>query len=241
MRLHFRAVYLFAGVIGMSASLAAQGPSPDERVAALKQSLQESQGRIRQYEWIETTVISLKGEEKARTQKRCYYGADGKLEKVPIGEPAAPAEAAGGRGRGGGRLKQRVVENKKDEMQDYMERATNLVHMYVPPDPAQIEAARDAGKLSIRPLEANAGVSLVFADYLQPGDRLAIDADTAGARLLALNVASYLGEPDEAVTLSVRFGALQDRTSYAAETSLEAKAKDIRVVISNSGHRKMVQ
>src|SRR5688572_18570697 len=106
MRLHFRAVYLFAGMIGMSTSLAAQGPSPDERVAALKQSLQESQGRIRQYEWIETTVISLKGEEKARTQKRCYYGADGKLEKVPIGEPAAPAEAAGGRGRGGGRLKQ---------------------------------------------------------------------------------------------------------------------------------------
>ena len=239
MRLHFRAVYLFARVIGISASLAAQGPSPDERVAALKQSLQESQGRIRQYEWIETTVISLKGEEKARTQKRCYYGADGELQKLPIGEPAAPAEAGGGRGRG--RLKERVVENKKDEMQEYMERATNLVHMYVPPDPAQIQAAKDAGKLSVRPLEANAGVSLVFADYLQPGDRLAIDADPAGARLLALNVASYLGKPDEAVTLSVRFGALQDTTSYAAETSLEAKAKNIRVVISNSGHRKMVQ
>ena len=123
-------------MIVISASLAAQGPSPDERVEALKQSLQESQGRIRQNKWIETTVISLKGEEKARTQKRCYYSADGKLEKLPIGEPAAPAEAAGGRGRG--RLKERVVENKKDEMQEYMERATNLVHMYVPPDPAQI-------------------------------------------------------------------------------------------------------
>ena len=101
MRLHFRTVCLFARMLGISASLAAQGPSPDERVAALKQSLQESQGRIRQSEWIETTVISLKGEEKARTQKRCYYGADGGLEKLRSASrlrrrrPEAAAAAAG--------------------------------------------------------------------------------------------------------------------------------------------------
>ena len=38
-------------------------------------------------------------------------------------------------------------------MQEYMEPATGLVHMYVPPDPAQIQAATDAGKLSMRPLK----------------------------------------------------------------------------------------
>ena len=66
----------------------AQGPpSPDQMVAALKQNLAESQKRLRQYEWIETTVISLKGEEKSRKQQRAYYGADGKLTKLPVGEP----------------------------------------------------------------------------------------------------------------------------------------------------------
>src|SRR5688572_26856293 len=110
----------------MSLSLdrgAAQAPpSPDQMVAALKQNLAESQKRLRQYEWIETTALSLKGEEKSRKQQRVYYGADGKLIKLPMGE--APAEAAqGGGGRRGGRLKERVVENKKDEMADYMEKA----------------------------------------------------------------------------------------------------------------------
>jgi hypothetical protein len=128
------------------------GPSPQERVAALKQSMQESQIKLRQYEWIETTIISLKGEEKARTQKRCYYGADGNLQKVPIGTPApAQQPPAGGRR---GRVKAKVVENKKDEMKDYMERAAALVQQYVPPQPADIQRAKDTGKVTANPASA---------------------------------------------------------------------------------------
>ena len=39
-----------------------QSPEVQQRVAALKQSVARDQQIIRQYEWIETTVISLKGE-----------------------------------------------------------------------------------------------------------------------------------------------------------------------------------
>ena len=70
------------------------GAAAQERIAALKQSLAQSQQRLRQYEWIETTVVSLKGEEKSRKVLRCYYGADGKIEKLPVSSPAdAPAAA----------------------------------------------------------------------------------------------------------------------------------------------------
>jgi hypothetical protein len=220
--------------------LAGQAPaSPEERVAALKQSLAESQKRIRQYEWVETTAISLKGEEKARKQQRAYYGADGKLVKMPIGE-TPQKEAQQGGGRRGGRLKERIVENKKDEMQDYMERASALVHQYIPPNPAQIQAAKDKGKLAVRPSEQGR-VTLEFADYLQAGDRLAIELDAAADRLLGLSVATYLDKPEEKVTLNVRMGSLTDGTGYTAQTTLEAAAKNIRVVIENSGHRPLVR
>src|SRR3954467_12140093 len=105
-----------------------------DQVSAIKQSLQQGLAKARQYEWIETTIISLKGEEKARTQKRCYYGADGKVQKVSVDQPAKPAEPSrGGRGGRGGRVKEHVVEKKKDEMKDYMDRAAALVQQYVPP------------------------------------------------------------------------------------------------------------
>ena len=211
-------------------------PSPNERVAAFKKSVQESQARLRQYEWIETTVISLKGEEKARRQNRSYYGADGKLQKVPIGDVAPEAQQGGG--RRGGRLKQRIVENKKDEMRDYMEKAVSLVHLYVPPNPGQIQSTKDAGKMTLRPL-AQGRVRIEFADFVQAGDLLTVELDGAVNRLEGLTVSTYLGTPEDPVKLNVRMGALADGTSFAAQTTLEADAKNIRVVIENSGHRPM--
>jgi hypothetical protein len=214
-----------------------QAPAAGETVAALKQSLQQSQANLRRYEWIETTVISLKGEEKSRKQQRCYYGADGKLQKLPVAaEPDPPAEQAHGRGRRGGRVKEKIVENKKGEMQDYMQRAAALIHSYVPPDPAAIEKARQSGKLAVRPGEGGRA-RVELADFLKPGDMLAIGIDGAASRLTELSVASYLDDKDEAVTLAVDFGTLSDGTSYSEQTTLDAKAKNIRVVIENAGHR----
>ena len=226
---------MVAAVLAVRAASPPQqsGPAPEERIAALKQSLQESQKQLRQYEWIETTVVSLKGEEKSRKQLRCYYSADGKIQKLPVSEPAA--QQSGGR-RGRGRLKQAIVENKKEELQDYMERAVSLIHHYVPPNPDAIDKAKKAEHVAVRPLQAG-GVRVEFTDYIKPADRMGIDIDAAANRLMAVNVASYLDTPEDTVTLAVQFGDLPDGTSYAAQTTLDATAKKVQVVVQNSGHR----
>ena len=103
-------------------------PTPEQRVAMLKQWLQASQAQLRTYEWVETTVITKGGEEKSRKQNTVYYGADGKLQKVPV--------AGGSEGKSGGppgRLMKKAAENKKEEMAEYMEQAAALMHSYVPP------------------------------------------------------------------------------------------------------------
>ena len=229
---------VLATVVTLSvASSAAQAPAGAEQmVAALKQNLEKSQQRLRQYEWIETTSISLKGEEKSRKQQRVYYGADGKLTKVPVGEPPEASQGGGGGGRRGGRVKQRIVENKKDEMQDYMERAVALIHLYVPPSPATIQKAKDAGKMLLRP-PSQGSVRVEFPEFIQPSDLMAIEVDAKALLLSSLSVATYLEKPEDTVTLNVRFGALGDGTGYSARTTLDAKAKNITVVVENSGHR----
>jgi hypothetical protein len=120
--------------------LRAQSPELQQRVAALKQSAAQDQQKIRQYEWIETTVISLKGEEKSRQEKRCYYGVDA-LQKVTASASPPPQKKRGLRGR--------VAENKKEELTDYMKQAVALVKTYVPPDPGKIQAVKEAGKISL--------------------------------------------------------------------------------------------
>ena len=228
---------LVAAPLGHQLADAQGAPDPQQQVAALKQSLARSQQLIRQYEWVETTIISLKGEEKARKQQRCYYGADGKVTKVPMGgAPQPQANQGGGRGGRGGRMKERIVETKKDDMQDYMEQAVALVQKYVPPDAARVQSAKDAGRMDVKPA-GQGRVGLEFRDYLQPGDRLGVDMDLAASRLLGLNVATFLEKPEDKVTLAVKMGALPDGAGFAEQTTLEATAKNIRVVIQNGGHK----
>src|SRR5258708_10168860 len=121
------------------AIMRSQSPEIQQRVAALKQSVARDQQNLRQYEWIETTVISLKGEQKSSQQKQCYYGAEGSLQKVTMSVSPQPEKKRGLRGR--------VIENKKEELTDYMKQAIALVKSYVPPEPAKIQAAKDAGQV----------------------------------------------------------------------------------------------
>jgi len=211
------------------------GGKPDQ-VAALKQTIQQGMALARKYEWVETTIISLKGEEKARKQNRCYYGADGKVQKISLDQPAQAAQGGGGGGRRGGRVKEKVVENKKDEMKEYMEKAAALIHQYVPPNPQKIQAAKDAGRVAMNP-QPDGSVKLVITQYHQAGDALTIGFNPASNKLLGLGVNTYLDKPEDVVTLAVQMNTLPDGALYAAETTLEAKAKNITVVIQNAGHK----
>ncbi len=229
------ALALGTGVLLHAQQAPAAGAGKADAVAALKQSLQQGLAKARGYEWVETTIISLKGEEKARKQNRCYYGADGKVQKISLdAAPAAEKPQAGG--RRGGRVKEKVVENKKDEMQEYMKNAAALIHSYVPPDPAKIQAAKDAGRVTTTP-QAGGAVRLAISQYLKPGDALTIDLEPGAGKLLGLGVNTYLDKKEDVVTLDVKMNSLADGALYAAQTTLNAVAKNITVVIQNTGYR----
>ena len=240
------------GVFTLIAVMAAVGtaqPAADakaEKVAALKEALAANQAALKSYTWTETTEISLKGEVKKKEQKLCRYGADGKVQKTPVGDPPSPKaepEDGGGRGgRRGGRLKEHVVEKKVGEIKDYMGKVAALDGQYVPPDKDKIQAAQAAGNVSMKP-DPSAGTALLAVkDYLKPGDSLAIGLNMAAKALSSYDVASYVEDPkDDQVTLSVTFDTLPDGVSYPKQTVLDVKAKQIKVVTTNSGYAKNAQ
>jgi hypothetical protein len=223
------ALTLFTG--GGIASAQAQQSSLPDHVAALKASLAASKSALKQYEWIQTTVVSLKGEEKSSKQERCYYGADGALEKVEVNESPEHAKKKHG-------LHRLIAEKKKEELTDYMKNAVSLAHLYVPPSPAKIQASKDAGKASIEMLEPGKRARLNFRDYDKLGDNLGVEVDLVSNRVLGVKVSTYLDDPADAVTLDVHMGQLNDGTTYPADITLDAKAKNLLVTVQNSGYRK---
>jgi hypothetical protein len=201
-----------------------------ERVNALKANLVASQVALRHYEWIETTVVSLKGEEKSRKAQRCYYGADGVLQKVVVDASPPPEKKPGLRGR--------IAANKTEELTDYMQSAVSLLKSYVPPDPLRVQAAKDAGKVSVDMLVPGQSARLDLRDFLKPGDKLGVTIDIATNRIAAVTVASYLDTSTDVVTMNATMGQLNDGTSYASGIMLNAPTKNLTVFVQNTGYRK---
>jgi hypothetical protein len=207
------------------------GGELQQKIAAVKQSAAENQQRLHQYQWVETTQLTLKGDAKPPTQQMCQYGPDGKVEKLAMGPPPEPPS--------GGRLKQRVVKKKKEEMKDYMGDVKNLLGMYVPPDPQRMEQSFRSGNASLNPVPAAQEVGIAFKNYAQPGDQLRIAFAPATKKIVSISVDTYMDDPKDTVTLTVRMATLPDGTNYVEQTVLNATAKQLQVTTTSSNYRRL--
>ena len=202
-----------------------------DKLAALTQSLAANAKLQKQYKWVETTVISMKGEEKSRIQKQCFYGPDGKVQKQQLSAPPEPVEEPGG-------MKGKIAAKKKAEITAAMKEAVALVQSYVPPDPQRIQAVKTAGGLSISPTGPNS-TRLDLRSYVKKGDNLSLGVDTALNALLTVSVQSYLESEKDTVTLDVTFALLRDGLSYPGNVVLNVPGQNIQVVIQNSGYQRV--
>jgi len=223
------AVSILAVVLAVAVASSAQagGAELQQKLAALKQSAAANQQKLRKYQWTEVQQLTLKGETKPQQQFMCQYGPDGKVEKYPMGPQQQPS---------GGKLKQRMVEKKKAEMQDYLGEVKSLLALYLPPNPQKIQQAAQAHNVSLSRDAAAGLVNLTFKNYAIPGDKMVIAFDPAAKRIANVNVDTYMGEAKDAVTLEVSFSSLSDGTNFAEKTVLNVAAKQMVITTLNMNY-----
>ena len=215
---------LLAGINRVSAQADMQ-----ENLTMIKKNLTDSKAAMQKYEWIETTTVFVKGEQKSVKQKQCYYALDGKLTKVETGGSTAAKTPGGLRGK--------VAENKKADMSDYAKKAIEKVQTYLPPDPEKLQKIYNDGKVGIQILEPNKKFKLSFPAYNEAGDALTISLSKADQKLMALDVSTSVDDPKEKVAFNVTFSDLPNGTQFQGTTTLDAPAKDLKIVIVNSGFK----
>ena len=207
----------------------AQNLNLQAKLAEVKQAAALNTQMLHQYQWTETTQLTLKGDAKPPSQNLCQYGPDGQVQKTPIGAPPPPPS--------GGRMKQRIVEKKKAEMKDYMGDVKNLLALYVPPDPQKMQQAYAAGKVSLNPVGGM--INLIFTDYAVPGDKMTLTYDTAAKKIVSLNINTYMGDAKDAVTLQATMATLPNGPNYTQQSVLNATAKELVVTTTNSNYQKL--
>lgn len=207
----------------------AAGGELQAKVAAIKQSVAENQQKLHKYQWMESTRLTLNGDTKPPTTSMCQYGPDGTVQKTPTSPPPPPPS--------GGRMKQRIIEKKKEEMKDYMGQVKTLLAQYVPPNPQKMQQALQAGKASLNPSPDSGTTSVVFKDYSLPGDQMTLTFNTAAKKIAGINVNTYMDNPQDTVTLAVRFASLPDSTNYVQQSVLNATAKKLQVTTTSSDYQ----
>lgn len=212
-----------------------QDPSDVQaKVTFVKQSVADNQQRLHQYQWIETTQLTLKGDPKPPKQNMCTYNPDGTVNKIPIGDSQPPEQS-------GRRLRQHIVEKKTEEMKDYLQQVKGLLALYVPPSPQRIQEAHQAGNISVNSTVDSGLVQLSFKNYAQPGDQMMLFFNTVAMKVQQLSIHTYLNEPKDSVTLAVQFATLPDGTNYAQQTVMDAPDKKIQVTTTNANYQKLAR
>ena len=215
------------------AAPAAAKPVPgDEWIAVLETSVRKSYAALHRYEWTETTVVTVKGEETSRKETRCRFGDTGKLQR-----DEAPAAGAGGKTAHA--TPKRGITTSVQGPADVVKEATGLVVMYMPLEPARIQAAREGGRVTVTSPDAQGKAHFVIADYATAGDSVAVDLDTGTNRFGGIVVKTFAGKVKHAGTLEVGMASLPDGTAYPSDAHLELKEEGVTVAVKNSGHKKM--
>jgi hypothetical protein len=209
----------------------AQSPV-QQKLAMVKEAVAQNKAALAHYIWTETTNISLNGEVKKTTNYQCMYGPDGSVQKTATGGTPPPAPKRGLRGR--------IVENKTEDLTDYMQRAATLVKQYVPPNPEQMQAAFAQGNATIG-ADGPEVLQLQFTNYVKPGDSMVFYFNKQAKALTQVTVNSYMDDVKDAVSLQVNFQRIPGGPNYVAQTTLNAPAKKITVQTTSTNYQKMGQ
>jgi hypothetical protein len=224
---------MLAGVAAFASVLAAQNPEVQQKVAEIKEVVAANKQALAQYTWVEQDTISLKGEQKKQEHFQVRLGPDGKPQKSPLDAEAAPAQPSGGR------LKQHIVEKKKEEYKDYADRLKALIQQYLPPDKEKIEEARQQGNISLGPAGGPDGqYQVVISNYVKPGDKMTLVFDKTQEAIARLSIASYLDDPKDAVTVDAQFSRIPGGPNHVSSETINGVSKHLTIAVQNSNYQK---
>lgn len=219
-------------------------PAPAESQAQAQQSIdllnqrfKEGEARLRKYEWIETSGVTSDGKQTSSLVNQCYFGADGNLQKVAVGDASKKSK--------GGlpgllppvKLFNAFKKHQAKEDAEYIQKVSELLHTYLPPSPDLVQQSMKAGKMAVNQLEPGKRERLEFSNYKKSGDKLSVEINLETKKLLGVKVSTYLDKPEEPFTLDVEMAELPDGTTYVKKTTISIPSKKVTVTTESTGFR----
>ena len=185
------------------------------------QAQKQNGAQLRQYSWMSRTELKLKGDSKNIKMESVRYEASGELQKPPMDNPTLPPQNSGAQQRGG-RLKQKVVEKKKEEYIDPLGGLAKLAQAYAHLTPEQTQAFAQGATIS----RAQTGaVEIQGINVVVKGDSVTVQVDPSTFLIRQATVDSpYEQNP---LKVTVNYQVIPQGPSYPAKVDLSDRARDV--------------
>jgi hypothetical protein len=226
-----------AAILALSlpaATTVAQNQEVQQRLAEVKQSAAQNKQALAHYSWQEQQTIAIKGDVKDTKTSQVHLGPDGKPQKV---EMENMPQSSGGRQHG---LGHHVKEKKGEEYKEYGQQIAALAQQYAQPDPERLQQAFQQGNVMMGSGGAPGEVKLVITSYIKPNDKVTLNFNKQAKAIQSLDIATYLNDPKDAVTIAAQFSPLPDGTNHVATMQMKGVSKDLLITTKNSNYQKMM-
>ena len=225
-------VFALLDLILVAPRATGQNPQLQQRVAEIRQSMAQNKQALSLYTWEEQQTISIKGEVKKQKQFQVRMGPDGKPQKQEIGAPDDSSE--GGRKHG---LKHRIVEEKKEEYEEYAGQIADLAQSYMHQEPGRLQQLYEQGNVLFGSAGAPGEIRIVVSNYVKQGDSVTIIFSQPQQAIQSIQISSYLSDPTDAVKISAQFAKTANGVNHAADVVVNGVSKQLTVEIQNSNYQ----
>jgi hypothetical protein len=207
----------------------AQTEAPDTK-QKFAEAQKQNAAAMQHFTWKSRTELKLKGESKKIKVEQVRYGSDGQLQKVTL-EESSPEPADQKSGRRGGRIKGKVIQNKKEEFAELMQKLVVVAQSYghIPPD--QMQAFLKNAKFSMGSGPQEGTVQISGQGALNPDDSMNIWIDKQSLMMRRIEISTVLDK--KPVQMTSEYIQMTNGPCFQSRATLKYPEKEIEVTVDN--------
>ncbi len=218
---------------GLRLALLALLPGAIVVASEIEQKIAQAQLRnaeaLRQYTWKSRTEIQQGGETKSVQLALVRYDMYGALQRTPMSSTSQPPPS----GRG---LRGRIVEKKRDEVKDTLNRLQALAASYGDLPPSKMQRFMATATVSPEMGVQRSWLRATGNDLLEHGDSMTLWVDTATHKMRKVEVRTTLDRMP--VRVVSEFQDLSEGPTYAARSVIEYPSERLTVIAENFDYQR---
>lgn len=214
-------------VLAFAIDAAAQ-TSPANRLD-IAQRMKRNGEILEHYSYKRRTEVVVNGQPRGARVDLVRY-INGRKETIPLQTPQRAEPPAGARGLRG-KLAQRKIEKKKEEMRTELERLKDAMNDYLSPDSSSLRDILRNATISRTGSGSDAEVKLAAAGMKHPSDSFTMVWSTVKRQPVSVEIRTESdGKP---LQFTINYSTLPNGAFYPATTVISAPKKNIALTITN--------